>query len=296
MNTPSRNLTTLRQWHLFLAVAETGSVAAAAQQVSLTQPAVSQALSQLETHLGEALFDRVGRGLHLNGAGQRLLPEARALLAQAAHCEALFRIPLLEVSLAATHTIGDYYLPPRLAAFRQRHPQARVTMEVINTHDAVERLAALGVDLALVEGPVSHRMLTVERWRDDVLVRVAAPPLAATLGDDPAHWPWVMREPGSGTRAVIESRLGNAFPPQENLLQLGAGEAVRQAVLAGAGVGYVSEISATTALADGRLVTIPGDHERLVRPLYLLRHRRKEQSPGQRALLESLLQSATPFA
>lgn len=283
--------TTLKQWRLFLAVAEAGSVAVAAERVALTQPAVSQALGHLEAHLGEPLFDRIGRGLRLNAAGRRLLPEARALLAQAAHCEALFQTPRLEVSLAATHTLGNYYLPAWLAAFRRRHDDARVTMEVVNTRAAVDRLLELSVDLALVEGPVAHRLITVKHWRDDVLVRVAAPQLAAGLtpGDGTA-WPWVMREPGSGTRAVIEERLGEAFPPEERILQLGAGEAVRQAVLAGAGVGYVSETAINTPLADGRLVTVPGEHERLVRPLYLLRHRQREQGAGERALLALLFE------
>mgnify|MGYP002528229691 CR=1 FL=1 len=173
------NQTTLRQWRLFLAVAETGSVAAAARTVSLTQPAVSQALNQLEERVGERLFDRLGRGLHLNRAGQQLVPEVRTLLAQVARCEGLFQEPGLEVALAATHTLGDYYLPPLLAVLRERHDGARIRMEVVNTRTAVEMLLSLSVELALVEGPVSHRLLKAQPWRDDVLVRVAAPALAA---------------------------------------------------------------------------------------------------------------------
>ncbi|MBL7251615.1 LysR substrate-binding domain-containing protein [Alloalcanivorax sp. C16-2] len=286
------NDTTLRQWRLFLAVADSGSVAAAARQVALTQPAVSQALAQLEDRLGERLFDRVGRGLHLNAAGRRLRPEARALLEQAARCERLFETPELEVELSATHTLGNYYLPPLLADFRARHPAARVRLDVVNTRTAVARLLALETELALVEGPVSHRLLAVRRWRDDTLVRVAAPSLAAVLGPDPASWPWVMREPGSGTRAVIEARLGEAFPPAERLLQLGAGEAVRQALLAGAGVGYVSLIAAARALEDGRLARVPGAGAELRRPLYLLRHRRRSPGEGERALETLLLEGA----
>lgn len=290
------NQTTLRQWRLFLAVAETGSVAAAARTVSLTQPAVSQALSQLEERLGERLFDRIGRGLQLNRAGHRLVPEARTLLAQVARCEALFMEPGLEVAVAATHTLGDYYMPPLLAVLRERHAGARIRMDVVNTRTAVEMLLALSVELALVEGPVSHRLLKVQRWRDDVLVRVAAPALAARLDVDPDRWPWVMREPGSGTRAVIETRLGDAFPAPERLLQLGSGEAVRQAIMAGAGVGYVSETAAHAALADGRLTMVHrgdnDDHRRLVRPLYLLAHRQREPGAGERALMGVLFEGA----
>lgn len=289
------NETTLRQWRLFLAVADTGSVAAAARQVSLTQPAVSLGLGQLEERLGERLFDRVGRGLRLNGAGRRLLPEARGLLEQAHRCESLFQESTLEVTLAATHTLGNYYLPPLLAAFRRRHPEAAVRLEVINTRRAVERLLSLDTELALVEGPVSHRRLEVRVWRDDTLVRVASPALAARLSGQPAaRWPWVMREPGSGTRAVIEARLGEAFPPAERIMQLGAGEAIRQAVLAGAGVGYVSEVAAASALEDGRLVSVTGVGERLRRPLYLLRHRQREQGAGERALLAMLREQQPP--
>ncbi|MBF5051455.1 MAG: Ni/Fe hydrogenase subunit gamma [Alcanivorax sp.] len=282
------NDTTLRQWRLFLAVAETGSVAAAAEAVALTQPAVSQALAGLEARLDTALFDRVGRGLRINAAGRQLLPEARALLAQATRCETLFQAPVLEVSLAATHTLGSYYLPARLAAFRQRHPDARVDMQVVNTDAAVRLLLDMAVDLAFVEGPVSHRLLSVHRWHDDVLLRVVAADRQAALGDDPSRWAWVMREPGSGTRNVIEQRLADAFPPAQRVLQLGSGEAVRQAILAGAGVGYVSEVAAAAALRDGRLKTVPGAQSRLVRPLYRLHHRQRGSGAGERALLASM--------
>ncbi len=282
------NDTTLRQWRLFLAVAETGSVAAAAETVALTQPAVSQALAGLEARLETALFDRVGRGLRINAAGRQLLPEARALLAQAARCETLFQTPLLEVSLAATHTLGSYYLPGHLAAFRQRYPDARVSMQVVNTDAAVRLLLDMEVDLAFVEGPVSHRLLSVHRWRDDVLVRVVAADIQGQLGEDPARWPWVMREPGSGTRNVIEQRLAAAFPPAQRVLQLGSGEAVRQAILAGAGVGYVSEAAAAAALRDGRLKMMAGAQSRLVRPLYRLHHRQRGSSAGERALLAAM--------
>lgn len=289
------NDTTLRQWRLFLAVAETGSVAAAADTVALTQPAVSQALAGLETRLDTILFDRVGRGLRINVAGRQLLPEARALLAQAARCEALFETPLLEVSLAATHTLGSYYLPAGLAACRQRHPDARVSMQVVNTDAAVRLLLDMEVDLAFVEGPVSHRLLKVHRWRDDVLVRVVAADRHGQLGDDSSHWPWVMREPGSGTRNVIEQRLADAFPPAQRVLQLGSGEAVRQAILAGAGVGYVSEVAAATALRDGRLKTVPGAQSRLVRPLYRLHHRQRGRGAGEAALLAALSESSGDY-
>ncbi|MCH2558127.1 MAG: LysR substrate-binding domain-containing protein [Alcanivorax sp.] len=182
-----------------------------------------------------------------------------------------------------------------LAAFRRRHPEAAVRLEVINTRRAVERLLSLDTELALVEGPVSHRRLEVRVWRDDTLVRVASPALAARLSGQPAaRWPWVMREPGSGTRAVIEARLGEAFPPAERIMQLGAGEAIRQAVLAGAGVGYVSEVAAASALEDGRLVSVTGVGERLRRPLYLLRHRQREQGAGERALLAMLREQQPP--
>ncbi|WP_336173794.1 LysR substrate-binding domain-containing protein [Alloalcanivorax xenomutans] len=287
------NETTLKQWRLFLAVAETGSVAAAAERVALTQPAVSQGLAQLEQRLDARLFDRVGRGLVLNDRGRALIPEARALLTQLARCERLFQSPPLEVMLAATHTLGNYYLPPLLSTFRQRHPRARVRMDVVNTRQAVALLLELKVDLALVEGPVSHALLRVRHWRDDVLLRVAAPSVVETLKPDPAHWPWVMRELGSGTRAVIERSLGADFPEPERILELGAGEAVRQALMAGAGVGYVSETSVSAALADGRLGTVPGPHQRLVRPLYWVRHARHEPGAGETAL-GAVLREAVP--
>ncbi|EKF73786.1 putative DNA-binding transcriptional regulator [Alcanivorax hongdengensis A-11-3] len=282
------NALTLKQLRAFVQVAEQGSIARAAGQLSLTQPAVSLALKELEQQLGVALFDRIGRGLVINQHGERLLPQARATLAEAAGCEALFVAPPVNLSLVATHTVGNYYLPFYLGAFRQTRPEARLRVEVVNTRAAVERLLSLQADLALVEGPVSHPMLACQVWREDTLQRVATPALLRQLPQQSQRWPWVMRETGSGTRAVLETRLGKAFPPQQQIIELGSAEAIRQAVLAGAGVGYISTVALRSALADGRLATVPGERERISRPLFLVRHRERTAPPGL-AALEALL-------
>ena len=161
----------LRELEVFVAVADEGTVTAAASAVALTQSAASQALAALEEGLGARLFDRIGRRLLLNAQGRRLLPPARALLSNALALQDLLGDPeAVHLRLGASTTIGNYLLPPLLALWRQRHPQARIDLLVANTADVVEAVASLQVDAGYIEGPSHHPDLVIEPWRQDRLV------------------------------------------------------------------------------------------------------------------------------
>lgn len=253
-----------RQLEAFAGIADAGSVRAAAERLHLTQPAVSMALAELERHLGAALFARDRGRLHLNERGRDLLPLAREILERfeemrrrAADESHQLRG---ELRLGASNTVGNYLVGELLGAFAQAHPQVSVRLEVDNTHGIVAAVREHRLDVGCVEGTVLQPDIEVRPWRADALVVCARPdhPLARRKRlrvDDFAGARWIMREPGSATRALCERALA-ALPPGETVLELGQTEAIKQAVIAGLGLACLPEVAVGDAVAAGRLVVL----------------------------------------
>ncbi len=269
---------TLRQYEVFLAIAQTGTARAAADQLARSQSAVSSALAELESALGQALFDRVGKRLRLNAHGRALLAPARALMERAADIEALFaHDSAVSLHIAASFTVGEYLLPERLAQWVQRYPRRPVQMSVDNTHDVVEAVAALQVDIGFVEGPVSHPDVLVRPWLDDELVLVARAghPLAGAPVELAAlrAAAWALREPGSGTRQVAESWLRRRLDALHVALELGSTEAIKRAVLASDLLTALSRYAVQREVDQGTLVALSSRLGPQRRALSIVSHR-----------------------
>lgn len=251
---------TLDQLRIFVAVAEREHVTRAAEALHMTQSAVSAAVAALEERHDLKLFDRVARRIVLTPAGRAFLPEARAVLARAAAAEtALSDLAGLRsgaLALAASQTVGNYWLPPLLHAFKAEHPGIAVSLTIGNT-ETVARMVHDGlVDFAYVEGRVDDPALSPNPVAEDELIVVASPHLAERT--DYGALPWVMREHGSGTRDLIEWALEKAgIGPVEVVLELPSNESVRTAVQAGAGVAALSRFVVARAIASGSVVALP---------------------------------------
>ena len=238
---------TLEQLRIFVAVAERQHVTQAAAQLNLTQSAVSSAVSALEARHDVKLFDRVGRSIVLNQVGEAFLKEARAVLARAAAAEmALADFGGLKrgrLSVSASQTVASYWLPQRLAAFRKAWPGVEVSADIANTTEVADAVLAGAAELGFVEGEVEEGVLSRRRIGADKLVVVVGlnHPWAGREALDAADAPstdWVLREAGSGTRAVFEAALAKAGVDPATLpvtLTLPGNEAVLTAVEAGAG-------------------------------------------------------------
>ena len=279
---------TLEQLRIFVAVAERQHVTRAAEALNLTQSAVSSAVTVLEARHGVTLFDRVGRNIVLNQAGETFLAEARAVLARAAAAEAalddLASLVRGRLSIHASQTIASYWLPERLAAFHRAHPGIAIEVAIGNTAQVARAVAEGAAELGLVEGEINDPVLSRSVVGHDAMVLVVgrdhpwakappAPPLpfAAT--------PWVLREPGSGTRSTFETALagaGLAIGDLDVAMVLPGNEAVRGAVEAGAGATVISRGAVMARLASGALAEIPFDFPE--RPFHLLRHRQRYRS------------------
>lgn len=273
---------TLRELEVFVAIAEQHSVTRAARAVALSQSAASQALAQLESAVGVSLFDRVGRGLQLNAHGRAALPRARALLDDAQALQDALLGGALSLRLGASTTIANYLLPQRLAALRRQQPDCRLSLHVANTRDIVAAVLACTVDFGLVEGPCQHPELEVIPWLDDELTLIAAPdhplahrPLSAA---ELADAPWLLREPGSGTREAVERALLPSLGRLRVEMELGDSEAIKRAVAAGLGVSCLSRRVAAELLTSGALVELRADLPVLTRTLW--RIHRRDRPPG----------------
>ena len=277
---------TLRQLEVFAAIARTGSTRGGADRVARSQSASSAALAALESAVGAALFDRIGRRLLLNEHGRALLPLTLSMLDQAGDMQAWFssehRVPL---RIAASFTVGEYLLPDIIARWKQRNPDATARLLIRNTSEVIDAVTGFEVDIGFVEGRQRHPDVVVRRWLADELVIVAAPghPLASGVASagDLADLGWVLREPGSGTREATDRWLLGRIKPLRIELELGSSEAVKRVVAAGVGAGCLSRKAVAQALSDGWLVEVRTRLPRAARALSIVVHR--ERRPGRSA-------------
>lgn len=237
---------------VFRAVAEQLSFRKAAEELFLTQPAVSLQIKALEEDLGVQLFDRTGTRIALTEAGKVLLGysrQANALFAQAEQAiAALSGDHAGHLSLGASTTIAQYVLPRLLGEFSRENPRVQPSMISGNTEQIVAALEELKIDLGLIEGPARSRDVKTEPFLEDELVLiVAAAHEWAELKSIPyfqiATVPLLMRERGSGTRRVVELALARKGVTANSLrivMELDSTEAIKSAVEAGLGVGFVS--------------------------------------------------------
>jgi DNA-binding transcriptional LysR family regulator len=289
---------TLEQLRIFVAVAEQEHVTRAAQRLNLTQSATSAAIAALEERYATLLFDRIGRNIRLTDAGRQFLPEARAVLARAGVAETTLAdfagLKRGRIAIAASQTAGNYWLPPLLFRFRKQHPGIALELTIGNTEQVAGWVEAARADIGFVEGEVDAPALSIQPVVEDELVLVVGARHADAKRRKlkPAQFTaieWVLREKGSGTRAVFESLLaghGLALKDIVIALELPSNEAVRAAVEAGAGATIISKLVAGSALQAGSLVelglALPS------RRFYCLRHRERRFSPAETRFIAAL--------
>jgi DNA-binding transcriptional LysR family regulator len=289
---------TLEQLRIFVAVAERRHVTKAAAALGMTQSAASAAIAALERRYGARLFDRVGRGIELSDTGRRFLPEARAVLDQMnlarSVLEDLADPATGTISIAASQTIANYWLPRRLTAYHTEYPRVRLDVTIGNTRQVETAVLEGRCDLGLVEGRVDNAALLRRQVDQDHLILVVAserpfPREKAPGRPDLRATDWVVREAGSGTRAGLEdlaAKDGLTLDDLPIFLVLPDNEAVREAVEAGAGATIISEHVVAPAIAAGRLKAVPIDLP--PRDFVLLRHRDRHVGAAAQVLMQHL--------
>ena len=282
---------------IFLAVAESGSIGGGAARLYISQPAVSKQLKEFEHTLGLVLFDRLPKGVRLTAAGEQLLVFAqRIAVAESAAEQALAEMRDLHagrLAIGASTTIGNYLLPSLLAEYRRTWPGIEIALEIANTEVIQHKLLENTLDLGMTEGFVQSDELHAEVFAMDRLVMIAAPDhhLAGrtelTL-QQLCNEPCILREPGSGTRSVIEHMLMQRGLQHTPAMSLGSTEAIKRAVAAGAGISLVSRLAVASELAAGTLILLPVGDLQLERPLHKVSLRNKQPSQVIQAFMELL--------
>ena len=252
----------------FRVVVHAGRVSAAARLLHLSQPAVTAQVHQLEAQCGRPLLIRSAQGVTPTEAGRVLVGYAdrlSGLLDEAADAVGAARDRGGELVLAASTTIAAHLLPSLAAAFLRTTGVMQLRIDAGNTDEIIARVADGEVPLALVEGHSRAPRVRLERFVRDELVPMIGAGAPAELqhlrrAADLVNAPIIWREPGSGTRAVVERALKRSVgrrPRHARDVQIGATEGVKAAALAGLGVAFLSRWSVRNELALGQLRILP---------------------------------------
>lgn len=291
---------TLRQLHVFEAVARHLSYTRAARDLHLTQPAVSMQIKQLEEHVGLPLFEQLGKKVYLTEAGKEMYHYARAIALQLDEAEAVFeqlkgvQRGRLEITVAST---ANYFASRLLAAFNQRYPGVTFSLDVTNRAILLRELADNEKEVAIMGRPPEEADLAAEAFADNPLVVIASPehPLAAERSIPLKRLEsesFVVREQGSGTRTAME-RFFQAHGIHLHIpMEMNNNEAIKQAVQAGLGLGIVSIHTLELEMETARLVILDVEDFPIMRHWYLVHREGKRLTPVAQAFRQFVLQEA----
>ncbi|MCB1676193.1 MAG: LysR family transcriptional regulator [Halioglobus sp.] len=288
---------TLRQIEIFLAVCRSRHFSRAAEELALTQPAVSAQIRQLEKLVGEPLFHYVGKQVQITGAGEVMMRAARDLQQRLVTVEmelAELRGAIQGTLNIAVESGAQYFMPALIARFRAEYSAISVAVEVANRDATLKRLYDNRQELVIAGSPPQDRAVQFTPFRDNELVAIARP-----------DHPWreqaqvsllqlsqqelLIREPGSGTRLILEELAREQAVKLEHTQQYGSLEAIKAAVRSGAGLAIVPLDCAREDIARGALIALPLEHGPLRRSWCALHLRRRQLTPVSQRFLQFVL-------
>jgi DNA-binding transcriptional LysR family regulator len=284
----------LRQLHVFASVVKHMSVSLAAEELFITQPAVSQQIRGLEEQLGLKLFERTPNGLLLTEGGEAIHPHVLAILPSQARIDNVVAeqrgATRGHLAVGANTTGGMYVVSPMLRAFRDAHPEAEIVLQVHSTDRICERILQNLLDVAVVTGPVEVGSVVAADLCEDELYLIVSPshPFAARATvsrQDVAAEPFVVPEPGSRTRRLIQRAIESHGLKLQIAMQLPGTEEVKKAVEANLGVAMVSKHAVTRELELGALHRVTIHDLEIHRPIQSLHRRGRRLSPIARLFL-----------
>ena len=294
---------TLRQLAVFESVARHLSYTRAADEMYLSQPAVSMQIRQLEDAVGLPLFERLGRKIHLTEAGREFYHYAHLIGRQLKEAEEVLEAlkglnkGRLSVSVAST---ANYFATRLLAAFKKEYEGVAVSLDVTNRRALLRQLEHNEVDLVIMGRPPEDADLVAEPFMNNPLVVIAPAghPLAgqreipmARLADES----FVVRERGSGTRIAMEKSFAEQGRSLKTGMEMTSNEAIKQAVEAGLGLGIVSLHTLELELATGRLTVLDVEGFPIMRQWHVVHRREKRLSPIAVAFKDFVFREALRF-
>lgn len=293
---------TLRQLEVFASVARHLSHSRAAEELYLSQPAVSMQIKQLEQNIGLPLLEQVGKQLHLTEAGREMLHYSLSITQQLQEMEEVFNAMKglehghLNISVVST---ANYFMPQLLAKFIQAHPKIKVTLSVANRDAVIKQLSDNVADLAIMGQPPEGTDMFAQTFMENPLVVIATPkhPLAHNKKIQPhqlANETFLLREKGSGTRGVVERFFSGYKLSLPTHMTMDTNEAIKQSVQAGMGIGIISLHGIELELETKRLVVLDVEHFPILRHWYIVSRINKRPSLAAQEF-EKFLLSTAPY-
>jgi LysR family transcriptional regulator, low CO2-responsive transcriptional regulator len=283
---------TFRQLRVFAEVARLGSVQRAAEALHLTPPAVSMQIKEVENQVGLPLFDRAGRRLSLSTSGEYFLVYARRLLGTLKEADdAMARFKRVESGLLTIGMVSSakYFLPQLLAQFHTEHPAIDVRLRLGGREQLVAMMQANEIDLSIMGRPPKDFPNRAEPFAMHPHVLITAPqhPFALEAqvpASALAREPFIVREPGSGTRAALEEFLDSHRLQPVFVMEMNSTEAIKQAVMAGMGLSLVSLHTIGLEWRNGLIAAPPVEGLPLMRRWHVVNTAGKLLSPAAEAL------------
>ena len=285
-----------RQLQAFCAVVEKKSFSQAAEQLGVTQPAVSLQVRALEQRLGQSLLDRSGRRVEPTEAGRRLYGSAQRMLALEE--QLLDEVSADDGRLTGTLAIGAstgpgaHLVPLLLCEFQREHPDLHVALSIWDTQTVIDRVVDRQLELGVVGALRRHRSLEFEPLVRDEIVLAVPPGHDAAGGtislEELKEETLIVMQEGAGVRQVVEEELRRAglrLRGVEPKLELGLQESVKSAVAAGYGVAFISRTAIDGELAAGRLAAAQVEGVEPARQIYIVRARGRSATRAAEAFL-----------
>ena len=290
----------MRHLRLFCEIVDQHSFSLAAEFMHITQPAASLQVRSLERELGVQLLDRSGREVTPTDAGEVLYRYARQII----DLDDEARVEIMElgelaggrVSIGASTGPGEHLLPALMAEFKRDHPGIELSLRVADTHEVIDLVVDRELELGVVGAVSAHKDLEVAPFAHDEIVIVCGPQHPWARRDEVAFHeflrePLVVQQQGAGIRLVVETALRErgVTPAELNvLLELGLNESVKHAVMAEAGVTYLSKFACATEVAGGSLAAVRVRDFRVLRDFSVVSSRTRALSKAASAFLEFL--------
>ncbi|MBI3699719.1 MAG: LysR family transcriptional regulator [Afipia sp.] len=294
---------TIRQLRALAALSNGGSVTAAANKLNLTQPAVTLQLRNLQDLAGLPLVQRTSDGMILNSAGQEVLALHERIEAAIAICSTSLDMIAGRtggrVSIGAVST-SKYFVPFAIAAFSKLHPKIDVRLSIGNRKEIREALRGYELDFAIMGRPPPELDVETHLIGDHPHVIIA--PKGHWLENDfglaavdLAHETFLTREQGSGTRMLMEQLFESTELQPTIGMEMSSNETIKQAVIAGLGIAFISAHTVATEIEDGRLITLDVAGLPIVRQWFVVRKQEKVLLPPAQAMLDFLSAEGAHF-
>jgi LysR family transcriptional regulator for metE and metH len=299
----ARRRLTLKQMRGFAAIVEHGTITGAAAAIGVTPPAILHQLREIEDGLGLPLLER-GNGRAIpTQAGREILATVARIETEIDDClEAIAALAGMRRGQVAVGVISTakYFAPSALAAFKRAHPEIDLRLKVGNRGETVAALERFDIDFAIMGRPPEHFEVTEIAIGPHPHVIIAAPdhPLAGRAAIPPAallDQTFLLREPGSGTRALVQRLFESAGLDPAGGMEIGSNETIKQAVMADMGIALISAHTIAAEWADRRIAVLDVVGLPILRQWYLVRRREKRLLPAARALWEHLVREGGTF-